>query len=191
LKECACQNQCAKASFMAAEMIKPDSFRGSFLRARNNNVPKGHPPILATLKIDRSRQAFIAVKSISGDSRNLLLVDDGLAILHNGSGSSDEDDIKALPKLQTCGANFGEGQGMPYSNGFLGTVERLFNPATFRYSLAEQRDLSTRRWSSIDCYLYLCKLQGSINWVETGKTLFPLRELQSPPKDCSTERVMI
>jgi len=81
--------------------------------------------------------------------------------------------------------------GMPYSNGFLGTVERRFNPASFRYSLAEQLDISSRRWSSVDGYLYLCKLHGSINWVEAGKSLFPLRELQLPPADCTSERVMI
>jgi hypothetical protein len=81
--------------------------------------------------------------------------------------------------------------GMPYSNGFLGTVERRFNPASFRYSLAEQLDISSRRWSSVDGYLYLCKLHGSINWVEAGKSLFPLRELQIPPTDCTSERVMI
>jgi hypothetical protein len=81
--------------------------------------------------------------------------------------------------------------GMPYSNGFLGTVERRFNPASFRYSLAEQLDISSRRWSSVDGYLYLCKLHGSVNWVEAGKSLFPLRELQVPPADCTSERVMI
>jgi hypothetical protein len=81
--------------------------------------------------------------------------------------------------------------GMPYSNGFIGTVERRFNPASFRYSLAEQLDISSRRWSSVDGYLYLCKLHGSINWVEAGKSLFPLRELQVPPADCTSERVMI
>lgn len=81
--------------------------------------------------------------------------------------------------------------GMPYSNGFLGTVERRFNPASFRYSLAEQLDISSRRWSSVDGYLYLCKLHGSVNWVEAGKSLFPLRELQAPPADCTSERVMI
>lgn len=80
---------------------------------------------------------------------------------------------------------------MPYSNGFIGTVERRFNPASFRYSLAEQLDISSRRWSSVDGYLYLCKLHGSVNWVEAGKSLFPLRELQVPPKDCTSERVMI
>jgi hypothetical protein len=81
--------------------------------------------------------------------------------------------------------------GMPYSNGFLGTVERRFNPASFRYSLAEQLDISSRRWSSVDGYLYLCKLHGSVNWVEAGKSLFPLRELQVPPTDSTSERVMI
>lgn len=66
--------------------------------------------------------------------------------------------------------------GTPYCNGFSGTVERRFNPAVYRYSLAEQLDISNRKWTSVDGYIYLCKLHGSINWVEEGKGLFPIRE---------------
>jgi hypothetical protein len=82
--------------------------------------------------------------------------------------------------------------GTPYSNGFSGTVERRFNPATFRYSLAEQLDLSSRKWTSVDSYVYLCKLHGSINWIEEGKSLFPIREIQHPiPLSEEMGRVMI
>ncbi len=35
-----------------------------------------------------------------------------------------------------------------YANGFSGVVERRFNPSTFRYALAEQLDLTSRKWSS-------------------------------------------
>ena len=80
--------------------------------------------------------------------------------------------------------------GTPYSNGFSGTVERRFNPATFRYSLAEQLDVSSRKWTSVDSYVYLCKLHGSINWIEEGKSLFPIREIQRPI-DNAKDRVMI
>ncbi|MBS0207176.1 MAG: SIR2 family protein [Planctomycetes bacterium] len=80
--------------------------------------------------------------------------------------------------------------GTPYSNGFSGTVERRFNPATFRYSLAEQLDVSNRKWTSVDSYVYLCKLHGSINWIEEGKSLFPIREVQRPI-DEQKDRVMI
>lgn len=79
--------------------------------------------------------------------------------------------------------------GTPYCNGFSGTVERRFNPATYRYSLAEQLDISNRKWTSVDGYLYLCKLHGSINWMEEGSGLFPIREIAGSAQ--ATDRVMI
>ncbi|GAB3368849.1 hypothetical protein GCM10027431_15000 [Lysobacter rhizosphaerae] len=80
--------------------------------------------------------------------------------------------------------------GTPYTNGFAGVVQRRFNPATFRYSLGEQLDLSRQRWTSVDNYIYLCKLHGSVSWTEDGKTLFPIREVPDP-KPSTTNRVMI
>jgi len=81
-------------------------------------------------------------------------------------------------------------RGIPYCNGFSGVVERRFNPAMFRYSLAEQLDISSRKWSAVDSFIYLCKLHGSVNWVEDGETLFPVRELAELPTS-SEERVLI
>lgn len=66
--------------------------------------------------------------------------------------------------------------GIPYANGFSGVVERRFNPATFRYALAEQLDLTNRRWSAVDGFVYLCKIHGSISWTEDDHGLFPIRE---------------
>lgn len=66
--------------------------------------------------------------------------------------------------------------GLPYANGFSGVVERRFNPATFRYALAEQLDISNRKWSAVDGFVYLCKLHGSISWTEDDHGLFPIRE---------------
>jgi hypothetical protein len=66
--------------------------------------------------------------------------------------------------------------GIPYANGFSGVVERRFNPATFRYALAEQLDLSNRKWSAVDSFVYLCKLHGSISWTEDDHGLFPVLE---------------
>ena len=68
---------------------------------------------------------------------------------------------------------------MPYCNGFSGTIERRFNPTTYRYALAEQLDLTSRKWAAVDSFIYLCKLHGSINWVEEGGSLFPIREVLS------------
>lgn len=66
--------------------------------------------------------------------------------------------------------------GLPYTNGFSGVVERRFNPATFRYALAEQLDLTSRKWSAVDGFVYLCKIHGSISWTEDDHGLFPIRE---------------
>jgi hypothetical protein len=51
-------------------------------------------------------------------------------------------------------------------------------------------DISSNKWSSVDSYIYLCKLHGSINWIEEGKGLFPIREIQQTLSEC-TGRVMI
>ena len=78
--------------------------------------------------------------------------------------------------------------GLPYANGFSGVIERRFNPATFRYALAEQLDLSNRKWSAVDGFVYLCKVHGSISWTEDDHGLFPIREAW--PQD-SASKVMI
>ena len=70
--------------------------------------------------------------------------------------------------------------GLPYANGFSGVIERRFNPATFRYALAEQLDLTNRKWSAVDGFVYLCKLHGSISWTEDDHGLFPIRENANP-----------
>lgn len=75
--------------------------------------------------------------------------------------------------------------GLPYVNGFSGVVERRFNPATFRYALAEQLDLTSRKWSAVDGLVYLGKLHGSISWIEDDHGLYPIREMvvsQDPGK---------
>lgn len=78
--------------------------------------------------------------------------------------------------------------GLPYANGFSGVVERRFNPATFRYALAEQLDIASRKWSAVEGFVYLCKLHGSLSWTEDDHGLFPVRELW--PQD-SPSRMMI
>jgi hypothetical protein len=80
--------------------------------------------------------------------------------------------------------------GVPYSNGFAGTVERRFNPATYRRALAEQLDISSRRWAAVDGYVHFCKLHGSVNWTEEEVGLFPIRE-SAEKLDPGQDRVMI
>lgn len=103
---------------------------------------------------------------------------------------------RALPKPWVFSVNYDlfnetamDRIGVPYSNGFSGTVERRFNPATFRYSLAEQLDITSRKWTAVDSFVYLCKLHGSVNWIEEDQGLFPIREIQAVSD--GTGRVMI
>lgn len=70
--------------------------------------------------------------------------------------------------------------GVLYSNGFSGTIDRRFNPAVYRYALAEEIDVASKKWSAVDGYIYLCKLHGSVNWVAGGDGLYPVRELSGP-----------
>lgn len=74
--------------------------------------------------------------------------------------------------------------GIPYANGFTGVIERRFNPASFRYALAEQLDVGSRKWAAVDAFVYLCKLHGSVAWTEDDHGLFPIREVwpQTDPK---------
>ncbi|RCK43652.1 hypothetical protein TH25_21105 [Thalassospira profundimaris] len=80
--------------------------------------------------------------------------------------------------------------GIPYSNGFSGTVERRFNPATYRLALAEQLDITSRRWAAVDGFVHFCKLHGSVNWIEEDTGLYPIRESHTL-LDPSNDRVMI
>jgi hypothetical protein len=69
--------------------------------------------------------------------------------------------------------------GIPYCNGFSGSIERRFNPAIFRYSLAEQLDITSRKWTAVDNFVYLCKLHGSVNWVEEFMPHTPSDKIES------------
>lgn len=80
--------------------------------------------------------------------------------------------------------------GIPYSNGFSGTVERRFNPSTYRRALAEQLDISSKRWAAVDGYVHFCKLHGSVNWTEEEVGLFPICE-SADKLDPAQDRVMI
>ncbi|WP_371432131.1 SIR2 family protein [Novosphingobium sp.] len=78
--------------------------------------------------------------------------------------------------------------GIPYANGFSGVVERRFNPAIFRYALAEQLDVASRKWTAVDAFVYLCKLHGSVTWTEDDHGLFPIKEVWPPE---STKQMLI
>lgn len=82
--------------------------------------------------------------------------------------------------------------GIPFTNGFNGVIERCFNPAVFRYTLSQELGISSKKWTTVDSYIYLCKLHGSINWIEEGSGLFPIKEKQSFEDITQSEnRIMI
>ena len=65
-----------------------------------------------------------------------------------------------------------------YNNGFGGGLERYFNPARFRYTHSKRVDLNMEKFEPIDNMVYLYKLHGSINWVESeGNSLFDIQEI--------------
>lgn len=77
-----------------------------------------------------------------------------------------------------------DGLGISFCNGFSGVIERTFNPASFKYALAEQLDVSSRKWTAVDNHIYLCKLHGSINWIEDACSgIHGIREVQTPSPD--------
>ena len=59
--------------------------------------------------------------------------------------------------------------GLPYANGFSGVVERRFNPATFRYALAEQLDITNRKWSAVDGFVYLVQA-ARLDQLDRGRS---------------------
>ncbi|MBL4862136.1 MAG: SIR2 family protein [Crocinitomicaceae bacterium] len=67
-----------------------------------------------------------------------------------------------------------------YSNGFSGVIDRYFNPSIFDYAFSESMDVSENKWQIIDHFVYLYKLDGSINWIwsESEGQLFNIKELQ-------------
>ncbi|TFD54267.1 SIR2 family protein [Cryobacterium sp. Hh11] len=79
--------------------------------------------------------------------------------------------------------------GIPYINGFMGSVERRFNPAVFRYSLSQQLDISSRKWSSVDSLVYFAKLHGSVSWESREDGLFPV--VETSPELIQKEHLLI
>ena len=75
-----------------------------------------------------------------------------------------------------------------YNNGFGGGLERVFNPARFRYTFSKRIDANLEKFEPIENMVYLYKLHGSINWIEKeGNSLFNIQEI---PITCvSTEEI--
>jgi len=79
--------------------------------------------------------------------------------------------------------------GIPFINGFMGSVERRFNPALFRYAIAENLDVSSRKLMPVDSLIYLVKLHGSVSWEARDDGLFPI--VETHPAQVSHEQFLI
>src|SRR6476660_8663733 len=69
---------------------------------RDHNVTKRNMTLLAALQVDRAGHCLVAVERAAGETRNLLVVDDGRAVQHDGDLSADERDVVGLPDIRTA-----------------------------------------------------------------------------------------
>ena len=60
----------------------------------------------------------------------------------------------------------------PYNNGFVGTYNRRFNPACYKYAYVEDMNLSKNVWERVPNYYNLYKLHGSISWVKKDDQIY-------------------
>lgn len=66
-----------------------------------------------------------------------------------------------------------------FNNGFGGGLERVFNPARFRYTFSQKIDANLEKFEPLENMVYLYKLHGSISWVakKDGNSLFDIQEI--------------
>ena len=150
--------------------------------ALNNNSLESAKTQLKTIKsVIKKIQEFIYLKCTNGAFAN---DDDTVLALYESFYRKLVLRDRSLPRPWVFTTNYDlfnetamDRLGLPYANGFSGVIERRFNPATFRYALAEQLDIKNRKWSAVDGFVYLCKLHGSISWYEDDHGLYPIREM--------------
>jgi len=69
-----------------------------------------------------------------------------------------------------------------YINGFIGGLNKFFNPAFFNYSFSKRMDTSIDKYEPVENMIYLYKLHGSINWIEdksNKNSFFDISEIVS------------
>jgi len=54
--------------------------------------------------------------------------------------------------------------GIQYTNGFIGTVRRVFSPSVFQLRLVDDENRYKDKWSIFRRYVKLYKIHGSIDW---------------------------
>src|SRR4051794_27581996 len=58
---------------------------------------------MVALQVNRSGRFFMAIEGAAGDTGDLLMVDDGLAILDDGDMATQQGDIEDLPFARSSG----------------------------------------------------------------------------------------
>ena len=73
-----------------------------------------------------------------------------------------------------------------YVNGFSGGLRKFFNPALFNYTWSKRMDTSIDKYEPAEDMVYLYKIHGSVNWIETEtleNNYFEIEEVYPPNKD--------
>lgn len=73
-----------------------------------------------------------------------------------------------------------------YVNGFSGGLRKFFNPALFNYTWSKRMDTSIDKYEPAEDMVYLYKIHGSVNWIETEtleNNYFEIEEVYPPSKD--------
>lgn len=80
-----------------------------------------------------------------------------------------------------------------YNNGFGGGLKRSFNPARFEYIYAKKMDEGIEKYEPINHMIYLYKLHGSINWVETKNhnSFFDIEEIYLKSGEQKPEKTLL
>lgn len=87
--------------------------------------------------------------------------------------------------------------GIMYWNGFTGNIERRFNPASYKFVVSERLELKADHWSTIDNFILLYKLHGSLNWLRQNTQLgteireFPISQVKKEKASETIDEVMI
>lgn len=81
-----------------------------------------------------------------------------------------------------------------FINGFSGGIHRFFNPAIFNYTWSKRMDTSIDKYEPVENMVYLYKIHGSVNWVETdnfSNNYFEIEEIAPNKKKPESTPVLI
>lgn len=105
--------------------------------------------VFASLQVDRPRLSFMAVQSPAGDARDLLMVDDGGAVLYDRDMAPEERDLKGLPFARPARLLGRRSEETINAAGVM--AGRLLNRVVFHlhFVTAAQIDAAVRSWTAV------------------------------------------